>query len=89
VYISSVLKLPKDQKVYVIGMAGLEEELREEGVQHVGGTVCYPAISRSYASIDYLRIYRIQKMLQQSHLALLHGKLIPLLGLLSVALTLQ
>lgn len=38
VYISSVLKLRKDEKVYVIGQAGLEEELDEEGIQHIGGT---------------------------------------------------
>lgn len=38
VYISSVLQLPKDEKVYVIGQAGLEEELDEEGIQHIGGT---------------------------------------------------
>ncbi|KAG8900029.1 hypothetical protein FRC01_010282 [Tulasnella sp. 417] len=38
VYISSVLQLPKDEKVYVIGQAGLEEELNEEGIQHIGGT---------------------------------------------------
>ncbi|KAI0316878.1 2-phosphoglycolate phosphatase [Amylostereum chailletii] len=38
VYISSILKLPKDQKVYVIGMSGLEEELREEGISFLGGT---------------------------------------------------
>ncbi|KAF8915431.1 HAD-like domain-containing protein [Mucidula mucida] len=38
VYISSVMKLPKDKKVYVIGMAGLEEELRDEGVSFIGGT---------------------------------------------------
>ena len=39
VYISSVIKMPKDKKVYVIGMAGLEEELDEEGIAHIGGTV--------------------------------------------------
>ena len=39
VYISTVLKLPKTQKVYVIGMEGLEEELAGEGVASVGGTV--------------------------------------------------
>ncbi|KAJ7598762.1 HAD-like domain-containing protein [Mycena floridula] len=38
VYLSSVMKLPKDKKVYVIGMAGLEEELREEGISYTGGT---------------------------------------------------
>jgi len=38
VYISSVMKLPKDQKVYVIGMSGIEEELREEGISFIGGT---------------------------------------------------
>ena len=38
-YISSVIKMPKDKKVYVIGMAGLEEELDEEGIAHIGGTV--------------------------------------------------
>lgn len=31
--------MPKDKKVYVIGMAGLEEELREEGITYIGGTV--------------------------------------------------
>ncbi|KZS96822.1 2-phosphoglycolate phosphatase [Sistotremastrum niveocremeum HHB9708] len=38
VYISSVLKLPKDEKVYVIGMDGIEQELAEEGVAFEGGT---------------------------------------------------
>ncbi|EMD36951.1 hypothetical protein CERSUDRAFT_83978 [Gelatoporia subvermispora B] len=38
VYISSVMKLPKDKKVYVIGMAGMEEELQEEGISFLGGT---------------------------------------------------
>ena len=33
------MKLPKDKKVYVIGMSGLEEELREEGIPFTGGTV--------------------------------------------------
>lgn len=33
------MKLPKDKKVYVIGMSGLEEELREEGISFTGGTV--------------------------------------------------
>jgi len=38
VYLSSVVQLPKDMKVYVIGMAGLEEELRDEGIAYIGGT---------------------------------------------------
>jgi len=32
------MKLPKDQRVYVIGMSGIEEELYEEGVSFIGGT---------------------------------------------------
>ena len=39
VYLSSVLKFPKDKRVYVIGMSGLEDELRSEGVSFIGGTV--------------------------------------------------
>lgn len=31
--------MPKDKKVYVIGMGGLEEELRNEGISYIGGTV--------------------------------------------------
>ncbi|KAJ7056859.1 HAD-like domain-containing protein [Mycena amicta] len=38
VYISSVIKLPEGKKVYVIGMKGMEEELRDEGVSFLGGT---------------------------------------------------
>jgi 4-nitrophenyl phosphatase len=33
------MKLPKDQKVYVIGMSGIEDELNEEGILFIGGTV--------------------------------------------------
>jgi len=29
---------PKQKKVYVIGMSGLEEELRDEGITILGGT---------------------------------------------------
>jgi len=38
IYLSSIIKIPKDKKVYVIGQSGLEEELREEGIQYMGGT---------------------------------------------------
>ena len=36
------MKLPKDKKVYVIGMSGIEEELGEEGIAYIGGTVRPP-----------------------------------------------
>ena len=39
VYLSSILKFPKDKRVYVIGEAGLEEELDSVGIGHAGGTV--------------------------------------------------
>ncbi|KAF8153302.1 p-nitrophenyl phosphatase [Crassisporium funariophilum] len=38
VYLSTIVKLPKTKKVYVIGMGGLEEELRDEGIAFAGGT---------------------------------------------------
>lgn len=38
IYLSKVLKLPKDQKVLVVGERGLEEELEEVGINYVGGT---------------------------------------------------
>jgi len=38
VYLSSVLDFPKDKRVYVIGMSGLEDELRDEGISFIGGT---------------------------------------------------
>lgn len=38
-----MIKLPRDKKVYVIGMAGIEEELRDEGISFVGGTVSTPS----------------------------------------------
>lgn len=39
VYLSQILKFPKDKKVFVIGEAGLEEELRSEGINYCGGSV--------------------------------------------------
>ncbi|ODN98415.1 4-nitrophenyl phosphatase [Cryptococcus wingfieldii CBS 7118] len=38
VYLSEVLKFPKDKKVYVFGHEGLEEELDEVGISHCGGS---------------------------------------------------
>jgi len=41
VYLSSVITPTKNKKVYVIGMEGLEEELREAGFICLGGTVIF------------------------------------------------
>ena len=38
-YLSSVLNFPMDKRVYVIGMSGIEDELRSEGISFIGGTV--------------------------------------------------
>ena len=38
-YLAKILNFPKDKKVYVIGMKGLEEELDAVGVAHCGGSV--------------------------------------------------
>ncbi|KAL6309511.1 2-phosphoglycolate phosphatase [Sparassis latifolia] len=53
VYISSVLKLPKDKKVYVVGMSGLEEELREEGISFIGGTDPDDNVLGGYSLADF------------------------------------
>ena len=38
IYLSRVLRFPKDKKVYVLGERGVEEELQAEGIQFCGGT---------------------------------------------------
>ncbi|KAJ6260960.1 4-nitrophenylphosphatase [Drechslerella dactyloides] len=38
VCLARVLQIPKDKRVFVIGEAGIEEELTAEGIQHFGGT---------------------------------------------------
>ncbi|KAF7319597.1 4-nitrophenylphosphatase [Mycena chlorophos] len=53
VYISSVIKLPKDKKVYVIGMKGMEEELADEGVSFVGGTDPADATLKPFSLSDF------------------------------------
>nr|GAT48135.1 4-nitrophenylphosphatase [Mycena chlorophos] len=53
VYISSVIKLPKDKKVYVIGMKGMEEELADEGVSFVGGTDPADATLKPFSLADF------------------------------------
>jgi hypothetical protein len=57
------MKLPKDKKVYVIGMSGIEEELREEGVSFIGGTVCVPI----HAPVHHSPNSRIHKTAPSSH----------------------
>lgn len=37
-YLKQVLQFPADRKVFVVGMAGLEEELDAVGIAHIGGT---------------------------------------------------
>lgn len=38
IYVSNILKLPKDKKVWVLGQNGIEEELKEIGYETLGGT---------------------------------------------------
>ena len=48
VYLSQVLKFPKDKKVFIVGESGMEEELESVGIQHVGGTVSHPPAWSSF-----------------------------------------
>jgi 4-nitrophenyl phosphatase len=55
IYIARIMALPPPKnKVFVIGEAGIETELRSEGVQFIGGTD--PALRRDIAPEDYERI---------------------------------
>nr|XP_036586542.1 4-nitrophenylphosphatase [Colletotrichum truncatum]KAF6797099.1 4-nitrophenylphosphatase [Colletotrichum truncatum] len=55
VYISRILELPADKrKVFVIGEAGIEAELRAEGVDFIGGTD--PALRRDITQEDFAKI---------------------------------
>ena len=51
IYISRVLCLPPEEKVYVIGEAGIEAELRSENISFLGGTD--PTDCGSMTSADY------------------------------------
>jgi 4-nitrophenyl phosphatase len=54
VYLSSVLKFPTDKRVYVIGMSGLEDELRSEGISFIGGTVSVTFCSSYFQHAHHL-----------------------------------
>jgi 4-nitrophenyl phosphatase len=43
--------MPKEKKVYVIGQAGLEEELDNLGIARCGGTVCSFILCEGAANI--------------------------------------
>lgn len=55
IYIARILKLPSPKnKVFVIGEAGIETELKSEGVEFIGGTD--PAYRRDITPEDYKNI---------------------------------
>lgn len=54
VYLSSVLRLPKSQKAYVVGAHGLEEELAEEGISFIGGTDPKDNTLASFSLADFV-----------------------------------
>lgn len=80
-YLSSVVKLPKDQKVYVVGMSGLEEELKDEGVAFIGGTVSFVKACAIYLSLIRIITVRIQRTTRSNHH--LTGSLLILVSVLS------
>ncbi|TFK28232.1 p-nitrophenyl phosphatase [Coprinopsis marcescibilis] len=55
VYVSSVIKLPKTKKVYVVGMAGLEEELQNEGISILGGSDPADNTLEPFSLADFVR----------------------------------
>ncbi|RKF59595.1 4-nitrophenylphosphatase [Golovinomyces cichoracearum] len=55
IYIARILKLPSPKnKVFVLGEAGIETELRGEGIEFIGGTD--PAYRRDITAEDYQKI---------------------------------
>lgn len=55
IYISRILRLqPPKNKVFVLGEAGIEEELASENVPYIGGTD--PALRREMETSDYTKI---------------------------------
>lgn len=54
--------------MYVIGMAGLEEELREEGITFLGGTVCSTLVSCIEHQVNLVVfVFRTHKTTLSSH----------------------
>ncbi|KAH0542556.1 hypothetical protein FGG08_003061 [Glutinoglossum americanum] len=51
IYISRILRLPRDEKVFVLGESGIEAELHSEGVSFIGGTD--PDLRRDMQPSDY------------------------------------
>ena len=49
-----MLRLPKSQKVYVVGAHGLEEELAEEGIGFIGGTDPKDNTLASFSLADFV-----------------------------------
>lgn len=55
IYIARILKLPSPKnKVFVLGEAGIENELKSEGIQYIGGTD--PAYSRDFTQEEFKSI---------------------------------
>ncbi|KAH0553429.1 hypothetical protein GP486_006500 [Trichoglossum hirsutum] len=54
IYISRILRLPKNEKVFVLGESGIEAELRSEDISFVGGTD--PDLRRDMQPSDYARM---------------------------------
>lgn len=78
VYLSSVLKFPKDKRVYVIGMSGLEDELRSEGISFIGGTVSVTSSIIISTRISFAFFFRILQITHSLRLEKYHR--IPRLG---------
>jgi 4-nitrophenyl phosphatase len=55
IYLSRVLKFPKDKKVYVLGERGVEEELEAEGIAYTGGTSSIDRADFDEADFDNIK----------------------------------